>query len=189
MCQPFGLAAFLLGALLFFPACGKPPTQELLDADNAVNAAILAGAEDYAPAELKIAQDALAEANTKLENKDYQGAKEAALEAKAKAEGASTAIEENKLTLMAEAESLLNALKPEVAGLQSAAAKLKGKGTEPVKADAAGLKALFNAAQNDFDGRDFKAAAEKLRDASIRLETVKAAAEAARQAAAAARKK
>ncbi|HMU96535.1 MAG TPA: DUF4398 domain-containing protein, partial [Elusimicrobiota bacterium] len=70
------LSAVLL-ALTF--GCAKPPTIEITDAENAVNAAEQAGALEYATDNFQAAKDALSDAKTKVEAKDYKNALASAL--------------------------------------------------------------------------------------------------------------
>lgn len=65
--------------------CSKAHEQEIQNVRRALHQAIISGAEQYAPNELKQAQDSLIEVQTKIENKDYKSAKKLAIEAKEKA--------------------------------------------------------------------------------------------------------
>ncbi|MBI4396267.1 MAG: DUF4398 domain-containing protein [Elusimicrobia bacterium] len=169
-----------LGSLVFTMACAKPPTQELTEAENSINTAIQAGAEEYAGDELKAAQDTLADANAKVESKDFKGAKVSALEAKAQADAATSLIETNKQAAKTQAEEQANVMKPELEAVQAAAAKVKGKAADQVKADAAALNDQWAAAQSDLEGGQYKAALEKLADAQAKLDALKASIESAK---------
>ncbi|HRY28409.1 MAG TPA: DUF4398 domain-containing protein [Elusimicrobiota bacterium] len=168
--------------LPFFVSCAKPPTQEMSDAEAAVTAAVQAGAEQYAKTELAAANDALADARAKLESKDYKGAKAAALETKAKADVAQSAVEPNKAAVMTTVQERMNGLKPEIDAVQSAASKLKGRGVEPIKAEAAALTDLWAGVQTAFDGGDYNGALQKLDELQPQLTAARTSVDAAAKA-------
>ncbi|OGR56673.1 MAG: hypothetical protein A2X36_17370 [Elusimicrobia bacterium GWA2_69_24] len=165
-------------------ACAKPPTQDLADAENAVKAAVEAGAQDYAAAEMAAAQSAWTEAQGKLQAKDYKAAKAAALDTKIKAETAKAAAANGMLAAQSAVQQKLGTLKPEIEPLLAAAAALKGKDSEQVKADAAELEALLKGVETDFGAGQFKPAAEKADALQPKLDALKTAVEAAQKAAA-----
>ena len=82
-------------SLLMLSACASnPPVQEMSDARQAIQAAITAGAEEYATMALKDARQFLSDAEAKLNRRAYNGAKNDAREAKRWAEVAiNTAVE------------------------------------------------------------------------------------------------
>lgn len=74
-----------LAVLSLLVACAGPPVQEMSDARQAIQAAEEAGAAKYAPVPLGQAQDALSSAETKLQKRAYNGARNDARLAKQKA--------------------------------------------------------------------------------------------------------
>ena len=74
-------------ALLFLiAACGSgPPVQEMSDARQAIAVAREAGAEERAAQQLKDAEALLDRAQQKLSDRDYDEARQSALQAKLKA--------------------------------------------------------------------------------------------------------
>ena len=82
----------LLGALtltLLLAACETaPPVQEMSDARQAITVAREAGAADLAAAELAEAEKYLQNAEEKLDDEEYREARNAALEAKLRAQKA-----------------------------------------------------------------------------------------------------
>jgi hypothetical protein len=174
--------SMVLGSLLLAMACAKPPTQEMSDAENAVNGAIQAGAEQYATTELGAAQESLADAKAKMESKDYKGAKMASMDAKTKADAAQAAVEPNKKAMMASVQERMTALKPLITAAQGDASKVKGKAAETVKAAAAELSSLWTGIQSDSDAGNFAAAKTKLDTAQAKLDALKAAVAAAKTA-------
>jgi hypothetical protein len=81
------LAGLALAALVL-SACEKPPVKELAAAEAAVSQARTDDTERYAPERLKDAQAALAEAQRKVQEKDFRGAIAAAADATEKARSA-----------------------------------------------------------------------------------------------------
>ena len=66
----------LLLLTLFLASCvtPQPPEGSFEDAEEAIEAAVRAGAEDYSPVELKFAREKLAEAHKGMEAKQYDKA-------------------------------------------------------------------------------------------------------------------
>jgi hypothetical protein len=76
-------------ALLFLAACETaPPVQEMSDARQAITVAREAGAADLASAELAEAEKYLQNAEQRLDRQQYREARNAALEAKLRAQKA-----------------------------------------------------------------------------------------------------
>jgi hypothetical protein len=78
-------------AALVLSACEQPPTKEIAAAEQQVEQARQAGAEQYAPARLSEAEAAMEDARRKVGEKDYRGALSAATDAADKARGAAKA--------------------------------------------------------------------------------------------------
>ena len=91
MTLPLSIAR-LLGALtllLFLAGCETaPPVQEMSDARQAITVAREAGAADLAAAELAEAEEYLQNAELRLDRQQYREARNAALEAKLRAQQA-----------------------------------------------------------------------------------------------------
>ncbi len=84
-----GLAVILPGLLLIAGCAGeKKPVSSLSNADYAIRRAQDAKANDFAPAELRMAEEKLSQARTAAENEKYKDARELADEARADAEAA-----------------------------------------------------------------------------------------------------
>ena len=64
---------FPVTLLLLLAACAapKPAPDAFDDAEEAIEAAVLAGAEEHSPVELRFAREKLAEAHTGMEYKQY----------------------------------------------------------------------------------------------------------------------
>jgi nucleoid-associated protein YgaU len=82
--------AVMLGVLLLGLSygCAKPPTKEMADAEAAVTAAKLAEADIYVPQEYQSAEEMLAQAKAEVEQKEYEQAKNSAIQTIALAEKA-----------------------------------------------------------------------------------------------------
>jgi hypothetical protein len=116
-----------IAAGLMVVGCAKPPTAEIADAENAINAAAGAGAADFAPAEFNKAQDALAEARSKVASKDYKAALAGALDAKSKAEMAQAAIAEGMEAARTAAAENIASVEEKLKELKAKSAKMTGK--------------------------------------------------------------
>jgi hypothetical protein len=79
----------VLALTLLLAACETaPPVQEMSDARQAITVAREAGAADLAAAELAAAEQYLQNAESKLDDEQYREARQAALEAKLRAQKA-----------------------------------------------------------------------------------------------------
>ena len=70
------LAALAIGSSFVLAGCaGNPPTEQYAVTQSAVNNAVSAGATEYAPVEMKSAQDKLKEAELAMHDKKYEEAR------------------------------------------------------------------------------------------------------------------
>jgi hypothetical protein len=100
----------LLGPLLLMllaTACGEPPNKEMHQAQGAIDAARAAGAETYAPEDLKGAIDALARAQEVVGQRDYRLALNYALDSRERAQVAAKRAADERATARSDAERLL----------------------------------------------------------------------------------
>lgn len=124
MDSKFSLRRFLgLAVIVTFSACSEPPTEELMQAEAAIQAAQAEGAEDYVADDFRAASDALSDAKSKTESRDYDAAKSSALDAKMKADVAKSKVVAEKLKLRGELESTLTGLGQEWDDLMATAGK------------------------------------------------------------------
>jgi hypothetical protein len=149
-----------------FVSCAKQPAQEINDAKAAVEAATNAGADVYAPDELKKLNDELAtatdEVNTQSKKffKKYGPAKEMLAKVKADADALAASIPAKK---EAAKNAAMTAQQEAQAALEEAKALLdkapRGKGTradiEAMKADLKGLEDSFPEIQAAIDREDY----------------------------------
>jgi len=118
----------VLACALLLLACDQPPAKELAAAEAALAQARSAQADAYAPEQWKAAELALAQAQQKIEAKDYRGALSSAMDAGEKARSAAGAVASSKLLAkgaaqLAEAE--VQAALDEVAAVREQAKKAK----------------------------------------------------------------
>lgn len=76
------LALLAVGSSLVLAGCaGNPPTEQFAVTESAVNNAVSAGGPEYAPVEMKSAQDKLSQARIAMNDKEYDQAKRLAQQA------------------------------------------------------------------------------------------------------------
>jgi hypothetical protein len=140
----------IIAAGLIVAGCAKPPTAEIADAENAVNAAAQAGAADFAPDELNIAQDALADARNKVAMKEYKAALAGALDAKAKAEAAQAAVASGKEAAKARAGEDIASVEGKLKELKAKSAKMTGKAGADMKSSIKTIDAEWTKVAEDY---------------------------------------
>ncbi|MEO8490404.1 MULTISPECIES: DUF4398 domain-containing protein [unclassified Pseudomonas] len=71
------LAALAIGTSFVLAGCaGNPPTEQYAVTQSAVNSAVSAGGTEYAPVEMKSAQDKFKEAEIAMHDKNYEKARQ-----------------------------------------------------------------------------------------------------------------
>jgi len=162
----YGIALLMIVALAFvFNACATKPQAAIDAAQAAITAAVNAGADKYAPAELKTIQDNLTAALDQVTNKKY---KEAAL--------ALGTIKADADALLAAVPGKIEAAKTEAFGLQTAVQgaltevkglfdknkwKIKQADRKALDTEIKGLDAGLPEVQTALDGQDWLGAAAK----------------------------
>lgn len=122
------LLVFVVLALgISFLACSKPPEAEREAAKKAMDAAISAGAEQYAAADLEPAKKLWDTAETQMKEKKYKEAKQSYIDAKAAFEKAAAAVEKGKKAAADQANAALKALEEEWKKLNGLAKKMEKK--------------------------------------------------------------
>jgi len=107
----FVFVVLVLG--IYFVGCSKPPEAEKAAAKKAMDAAISAGADQYAPTDLEPAKKLWDTAETQMKEKKYKEAKESYINAKAAFENAAAAVEKGKKAAADQANAALNAFEEE----------------------------------------------------------------------------
>ena len=157
----------LMIAVLALGACAKPPTQEIAQAEKAIEEATQKEAGLYAQDLLQKAQDSLKKAKDLVTQKKYDEAKKAAEEAANFAKQAIPAAEQNKAKLKADVEQMV----PEIQkGLDELKALIAKSGKRLARNEAAQINEMIKkwesdlaAAKNTIQGQKFQEAAGQLR--------------------------
>ena len=100
----------ILALALVFTGCAQPPEAEKAAANAAMNAAVAAGADKYAAADLGDAQKIWDSAEAQMKEKKYEEAKQAYVGAKAAFEKATAAVAAGKQAAAAQANTAVAAL-------------------------------------------------------------------------------
>ncbi len=118
---------FVALALVSFMACSTPPDAEKEAAKKAMDTAIVAGADQYAPTDLEPAKKLWDTAETQMKEKKYKEAKQSYIDAKAAFEKAAAAVEKGKKAAVDQANTALNTLEEEWKKLKGLAKKSEKK--------------------------------------------------------------
>lgn len=170
---------FLAVSLLLLAGCASKPTQELTDAQKAVEAAKTAEADIYSAESYQAAADALKAAEAEIAAQDqnsslsrnYDKAKELLGKAKTEAQTAASAAASNKETIKGEAQTAETDAQTAIDAAKAALAKApKGKGT---KADLDALAADLTAAEGTMGQAKTAFQAGKYMDALNQFKAVK----------------
>lgn len=163
--QPWTVLCCCVMAIALISGCGgQPPKQEIDAANAALQAAITAGAEQYAPEELKAAQELIAKLNAEMGKKDYKAAKQTAIQSKEAADKATGAIETGKAKAKDAAAALIDEIKQGLEkgkGLVAENAKLPADLLQPIKDQLAAAEAGIGEIDGMVTGEKYKEASDK----------------------------
>jgi hypothetical protein len=123
----------LMVSITIFSSCAKPPTQELAQAEKAIEEAKQKEADLYAQDLFLKAQDSLKKAKDLVTSKKYDEAKKAAEEAANFAKQAIPLVEQNKAKMKAESEQMVQDVQIALEELRAHVAK-SGKRMAPNEA-------------------------------------------------------
>lgn len=160
-------------------SCGAPPSKELGQAQGAIDAARAAGADGYAPVELKAAADALRRAEQAVAERDYRLALSQALDSREYAQEAAKVAASQKAEVRSEAERLLAQVTSAVAVASTRLPAESSRATSPAMA---ALQAAVRDARVAMDDAGKALASEDYLEARRRLQGVRDAVLAAQQA-------
>jgi hypothetical protein len=132
----------VLALVLVFIGCAKPPEAEQKAAKAAMDAAVTAGADKYAAADLDAAKKVWDAAEAQVKDKKYKEAKQGYVDAKAAFEKAAGAVEAGKKAVIDEATAALTALEEAWKRVEAAAKKVEKKMKDQKDAWAADAKAF-----------------------------------------------
>ena len=124
----YSVACLMVLALaLVFIGCAKPPEAEQKAAKGAMDAAVSAGADKYAAADLDAAKKSFDTAEAQVKDKKYKEAKEGYVAAKAAFEKAAAAVAAGKKAVADEATAAVTALEEGWTAVEAAAKKAEKK--------------------------------------------------------------
>ncbi|MFT5365325.1 MAG: hypothetical protein ACI8V2_000262 [Candidatus Latescibacterota bacterium] len=176
----------ILGLTLVVAGCAKPPTQELDAAKSALEAAKAAEAEIYAPDTYRSATNAMNDANAKVEQKDYEGAKTSAVQAKEFADRAKSEADTNKRQTRDEAQAIINRVASGLSDAQTSLATApRGKGADEdldqLNADLGQAEANLSTARSSLNGGKYKDALAQAGSAESKMSQIPASVQTANQ--------
>ena len=162
----YSVACLLVLALVMvFIGCAKPPEAEQKAAKSAMDAAVSAGADKYAAADLDAAKKSYDTAEAQVKDKKYKEAKEGYVAAKAGFDKAAGAVAAGKKAVADEATAAIAALEESWTAVEASAKKAEKKMKDKkadwdadAKAFTDGLKAAKDAIAADAIAAKAKAA-------------------------------
>ena len=159
--------ACLLPLLILAAACGTPPSKEIHQAQGAIDAARAAGAERYAPDELKSAVDALQRAENAVVERDYRLAFSQALDSREFAQEAAKSAASQKAEVRSDAERMLadvtSAVAVASARLADDTSRTRSKPMAALQAAIDHARAAMDDAGKALASEDYLAARERLK--------------------------
>ena len=123
----FGLIFVGLALLLVLAGCAQPPEAEKQAAKGAMDAAVSGGADKYAVADLDAAKKVWETAESQMNEKKYQEAKQSYIDAKAAFEKAGSAAEAGKKAASDQASAVLASIEEAWKDLEAKAQKIAKK--------------------------------------------------------------
>jgi len=132
----------VLALVLVFIGCAKPPEAEQKAAKAAMDAAVTAGADKYAAADLDAAKKEFDAAEVQVKDKKYKEAKEGYVKAEAAFKKAAGAVEAGKKAVADEATAAIAAVEEAWKGVEAAGTKLEKKMKDQKDAWVADAKAF-----------------------------------------------
>jgi hypothetical protein len=117
----------VLALALVFIGCAKPPEAEQKAAKAAMDAAVTAGADKYAVADLQAAKKLWESAEAQVKDKKYKEAKQVYVDAKAAFEKAAAGVAAGKKAATDEANAAVAALEEGWKGIEDSVKKIEKK--------------------------------------------------------------
>jgi hypothetical protein len=117
----------VLALALVFIGCAKPPEAEQKAAQAAMDAAVTAGADKYAVADLQAAKKLWESAEAQVKDKKYKEAKQVYVDAKAAFEKAAAGVAAGKKAAADEANAAVAALEEGWKGVEASVKKIEKK--------------------------------------------------------------
>ena len=174
-CRSFGWLAPVLCSVFLFSACAAPPTQEMNQAQGAIDAARAAGADRYATQEYQAAVKALQNANDAVAARDYRLALSYALDSRDRAQAAAKEAASQQVTQRSSAErrlaelaALLDRAKQSLAAAQTARAPRTVLAAP--RAAIAEAEALVQKAGTSIQDGEYQLSQDRLSESANKLE-------------------
>lgn len=180
------LVALMVTVLLVVGGCGREPVEEVDSANKALEAAVAAGADEYAPQSLADAKDLSVQLEAELAAQEekfslfrsYGKSKELAAEMKAAADSAAAAAAPAKDAAKSEASELIAEAKTAIAETRTLLARApRGKGSEAdiraLESDIAAVVAAIGEAESAWDAGQFAAARTKAKACLESLQSIR----------------
>jgi Domain of unknown function (DUF4398) len=168
----------IMCAVVLFAACSEPPRKEIDQAQQAIDNARKAGAEQYAPDTFAVATAALQQAREAVDQRDYRLALSRAVDASDRAQEAARAAADNKATARSQTEAAVNAINAAAMHLQARLkvadeVRVPARELSPARAVLKDAEATLQKARALLAAENYTAAATAVSgfDAQIRSET------------------
>lgn len=178
MARLFALLCTITCAAVLSVACSAPPQKEIDQAQQAVDNARAAGAEQYAPESFAEATAALQQSHEAVNQRDYRLALSRAVDASDRAQEAARAAADNKAKARTQSEAAVNAVNASVLHLRArlkAAEDVRVPSRElaPARATLKDAEALLQKARALLAAENYAGATQAVSavDAQIRSET------------------
>jgi hypothetical protein len=169
------LPAGILCSCLLFSACATPPSQEMNQAQSAIDAARAAGAERYATQEYEAAVKALQSSRDAVTARDYRLALNYALDSRDRAQSAAKEAASQQGTLrtsaerqLAELTAMLDRAKQRLTGAQ--AARVPRPLLVAPRSAIAETEALLQKAGTSIQEAEYQSSQELLSESATKLE-------------------
>jgi Domain of unknown function (DUF4398) len=170
-----GLPAGILCSFLLFSACATPPSQEMNQAQSAIDAARAAGADRYSTQEYEAAIKALQSARVAVQARDYRLALNYALDSRDRAQSAAKEAASQQVTLRSSAErrlaeltTMLDRAKQQLRAAQ--AARVSRPLLVAPRSATAEAEALLQKAGTSIQDGDYQSSQERLSESATKLE-------------------
>jgi predicted S18 family serine protease len=160
----------LMMAIFALGACAKPPTQEITQAEQAIQDAVQKEAGLYAQDLMQKAQDSLKKAKDLVTQKKYDEAKKAAEEAANFAKQAIPAAEQNKAKLKTDVEQMVPEIQKALDELKALVAK---SGKRMARNEAAQVNEMIKKWETDLAGVKDAIQGQKFQQAADQLKSMK----------------
>jgi len=168
--HPIFAVLILMVSIAIFSSCAKPPTEELAQAEKAIEEAKQKEADLYAQDLFLRAQDSLKKAQDLVVAKKYDEAKKAAEEAANFAKQAIPLVEQNKAKVKAEAEQMFQDVEKALEELRAHVAK-SGKRMAPNEAKS--VNEMIKKWEADLASIKEKIQGQKVQQASDQLKAIR----------------